>query len=48
MNINHDLALEAIGLNKVYGSGNTEVIALRNVSLTISRGEIVALLGPSR
>lgn len=47
MTINHDLALEAIGLNKVYGSGNTEVIALRNVSLTISRGEIVALLGPS-
>ena len=40
-------AIEAIGLTKVYGSGNTEVVAMRDVSLTVERGEVVALLGPS-
>jgi putative ABC transport system ATP-binding protein len=29
------------------GSGNTEVVALREASLSVRRGEIVALLGPS-
>ena len=41
------LAVEAIGLTKVYGSGNTEVVAVRDATLTVARGEIVALLGPS-
>ncbi|OHB56652.1 MAG: ABC transporter [Planctomycetes bacterium GWF2_42_9] len=40
-------ALKAENLTKVYGSGHTEVIAVRDVSLSVSRGEIVALLGPS-
>ncbi len=40
-------ALAAAGLTKVYGRGNTEVVALRNVSLSVDRGEVVALLGPS-
>ncbi|MCF7669220.1 MAG: ABC transporter ATP-binding protein [Verrucomicrobia bacterium] len=40
-------AIAAINLTKVYGSGNTEVIALNDVSLTVGRREIVALLGPS-
>jgi putative ABC transport system ATP-binding protein len=40
-------AVEAIGLTKIYGSGNTEVIAMRDASFTIARGEVVALLGPS-
>lgn len=39
--------VEATGLTKIYGSGNTEVIAMRDVDLTLSRGEVVALLGPS-
>src|SRR5687767_5912744 len=39
-------AIEAIGLHKTYGSGETEVVALRDVSLTVSRGEVAALLGP--
>lgn len=39
--------VEAENLTKIYGSGNTEVVALRDVGLTIERGEVVALLGPS-
>jgi len=41
------LALEANGLTKVYGSGHTEVVAMRDASMRVRRGEIVALLGPS-
>ncbi len=40
-------AVEADALTKIYGSGNTEVVALRDASLTIARGEVAALLGPS-
>jgi putative ABC transport system ATP-binding protein len=40
-------ALEALNLTKVYGRGNTEVVALNDVTLRVARGEVVALLGPS-
>ncbi len=40
-------AVETIGLTKIYGSGNTEVVAMKDVSVTLARGEVVALLGPS-
>ena len=40
-------AIEAINLTKIYGSGNTEVIAMQSASLQLQRGEIAALLGPS-
>ncbi|MCA9283695.1 MAG: ABC transporter ATP-binding protein [Phycisphaerales bacterium] len=40
-------ALEANGLTKVYGSGHTEVVALREASMQVRRGEVAALLGPS-
>ncbi|MBU0638374.1 MAG: ABC transporter ATP-binding protein [Planctomycetes bacterium] len=40
-------AVEADALTKIYGSGNTEVVAMREASLTIARGEVAALLGPS-
>lgn len=40
-------AIETQGLTKVYGSGNTEVVAMRDASMQVRRGEVVALLGPS-
>jgi putative ABC transport system ATP-binding protein len=40
-------AVEVERLDKVYGSGNTEVRALRDVNLAVSGGEVIALLGPS-
>jgi putative ABC transport system ATP-binding protein len=40
-------AIETRALTKVYGSGHTEVVAMRDASLSIRRGEVVALLGPS-
>ena len=39
--------VEATGLTKIYGHGNTEVVAVKDVTLRVARGEIVALLGPS-
>ncbi len=39
------LALDRI--SKVYGSGETAVHALREVCLTVHRGEYVAIIGPS-
>jgi putative ABC transport system ATP-binding protein len=45
--VNSIAAVEAIGLTKIYGAGNTEVVAMRDVSVTLARGEVVALLGPS-
>jgi putative ABC transport system ATP-binding protein len=41
------LVVEATGLTKIYGSGETEVVAVRDATLTVARGEIIALLGPS-
>ena len=40
-------AIEATGLYKIYGQGETAVTALRDVSLTVATGEVAALLGPS-
>jgi putative ABC transport system ATP-binding protein len=43
----NQLAIETQNLTKVYGSGNTEVVAMRDVSMRVRQGEVVALLGPS-
>jgi putative ABC transport system ATP-binding protein len=40
-------ALELRTVSKVYGSGPTEVNALRDVDLAVERGELVAVMGPS-
>ena len=44
---NHPPVLDATDLTMIYGSGHTEVIAVRDATLSVARGEIVALLGPS-
>lgn len=41
------LAIMTQSLRKVYGEGNTEVIAMQDASLDVRQGEVVALLGPS-
>jgi putative ABC transport system ATP-binding protein len=40
-------SVDAQSLTKVYGYGNTEVVAMREVSFQVGRGEVVALVGPS-
>jgi len=40
-------AIETEGLTKIYGSGNTEVVAMRDVSIRVQRREVVTLIGPS-
>jgi putative ABC transport system ATP-binding protein len=39
--------VELMGISKHFGEGETRVDALRSISLTISAGEVVGLLGPS-
>uniref|UniRef100_A0A7C5VW96 ABC transporter ATP-binding protein n=1 Tax=Thermomicrobium roseum TaxID=500 RepID=A0A7C5VW96_THERO len=39
--------VEATGVVKVYDTGRVKVPALRGVSLTVYRGEMVAVMGPS-
>jgi len=40
-------AAEAVELRKVYGSGQTAVVALDGVSVTFPAGELTAIMGPS-
>ena len=42
-----DYVIEALGVNKTYGSNGQTVEALRNVSIAVDRGEMVAIMGPS-
>jgi putative ABC transport system ATP-binding protein len=39
--------IQAEGLTRVYGSGETSVTALDHVDLTVDAGEFVAVMGPS-
>jgi putative ABC transport system ATP-binding protein len=43
----HDSAARAEGLSKVYGSGDTEVYALNDVSVSFPKGRFTAIMGPS-
>ncbi len=40
-------AIEVVRLSKIYGSGNTEIVAMNDVSFRLNRGEVIGLLGPS-
>lgn len=39
--------IEVKNLNKIYGSGEAEVKALKNINLNIEQGEFVAIVGQS-
>ena len=40
-------AARATGLSKVYGQGETQVVALDNVSVDFAQGQFTAIMGPS-
>jgi putative ABC transport system ATP-binding protein len=40
-------SLRIEGLSKIFGSGRLEVRALEDINLSVSQGDLVALLGPS-
>ena len=42
-----DLIIEALGLRKVYITGQVRVEALRDIDFAVARGEMVAIMGPS-
>jgi len=39
--------LEIKNVSKIYGEGTTRVVALSNVSLGVSTGDFLAVMGPS-
>jgi putative ABC transport system ATP-binding protein len=41
------MAAAATGLSKVYGEGNTRVVALDNVDIGFEAGKLTAIMGPS-
>lgn len=45
--MNEPFVIQTQALTKVYGSGSIEVVAMRDVSVSVRRGEVVALIGPS-
>ena len=46
-NVTNEPIIHAENLTKVYAAGRIEVAAVRGISVTIQRGEFVAIVGPS-
>ncbi|PYI39633.1 ABC transporter [Arthrobacter psychrolactophilus] len=46
-NIQRTMAVQARGLRKTYGKGDTEVAALKGVDLDFPAGQFTAIMGPS-
>ncbi len=46
-NLNNEPVVQALGVHKVYHTGQVSVPALRGVDLSVWRGEMVAIMGPS-
>lgn len=42
-----EIALAAEGLSKIFGEGHVQVRAVRDVDLSVARGEVVLIMGPS-
>jgi putative ABC transport system ATP-binding protein len=40
-------ALETVNLEKIYGSGSLEFLALRGVTMKVKKGELLSIVGPS-
>ncbi|MFE4945562.1 ATP-binding cassette domain-containing protein [Streptomyces sp. NPDC056641] len=47
MSMTSQPAIEALGLEKSYGTGNARVRVLRGIDLRVERGTVFALLGPN-
>ena len=47
MRATSEYAVECQGLQKSYGSGPNQVLALRGIDLSVSHGELLMLVGPS-
>lgn len=47
MQVNNDILIQLQNINKTYVNGKISFTALREVNLTINRGEYLAILGPS-
>lgn len=44
---NHEALAELMGISKFYGGGETRIVALQNINMSVYPGEFVAILGPS-
>ena len=44
---NENFAVNCRGVTKTYGTGDTQVMALRGIDLDVRRGELLMLVGPS-
>jgi len=40
-------ALETVNLEKIYGSGSLEFLALRGITMKVKKGELLSIVGPS-